>query len=852
LLTLSFSGCGGGGGGSDGGSNPPPPVVYSGNQDAAVVTADSARTLAAGAVGSSAASVLIAGIKIQQQPAPTSGAVALAPRLNRYLRGALQRVLARATSRPRIAAGFNVQETDDCDVSGTVTFSGTLSDTTGTGTLSVAFAACNLGSGVLNGLATLRIDANDISTGFPTDSTTTFSALQVKTLTTVNLGGFQSQVATQDVTASGALRSQVTIATNHELLSGNLVTRDNASGKLQKVDNLALVIDYNNLFFPSAFNLAVSSGRVFDDVAGYVDASTPTTTWFFATVDQIFPTSGGALILTGALNAQVSVSPVSAGLAKVEVDVDADGVFELSSTMPWTAMKPPAANTAPVASAGANQNVPKGIAVTLDGSGSTDADFDFLKFQWTLAQKPSGSAAQLSGATTVHPALTPDRAGGYLINLAVTDGKLSSPVASITLTAFNTAPVAKVDPVFVGYDGIPLVLDASQSSDGNNDPLTFNWTFTSKPAGSTAALSGAGSATPSFTPDAIGIYRLGTTVNDGTVDSQPVSVVVYAVTKVALTPQRQVPSDHPTIQAAIDAAAPGDVVAVAPGTYTGNLRFNGKNVTLQSTDGPSRTIIKGVADTAVDIGPNGAIIGFTIRDGIASFGGGMAVHGTGTVIKNNVFTANTQTVGGFGAAIAGNTASPVIDANIFRDNSCQNDNQFPTGIITFVNSSSPTISNNIIENNPCRAINMTLPAFNAPQVFNNTIVANRTGILVNRFMSTSQVYRNNVIVGNDLGFDVSGGTDADNPVWENNLVFGNGTNYSNTADKTGVAGNISADPLFVDQAGGLYYPNAGSPLIDAGTGTGAPTPDFFGRTRPIDGNGDGSQPWDIGAFEFQP
>ena len=187
LLTSAFSGCGGGGGGSGGGSNPPPPVVYSGNQNAAVVSADSARTLAAAAIGSSAASVLIAGIEIQQQqPAPTSGPVALAPRLNRYLRSALQRVLGRANLLARITGAFNVQETDNCDVSGTVTFSGTLSDTTGTGTLSVVFAACNLGSGVLNGPATFRIDANDIPTGFPTDSTTSFSILQVKTFTTVN------------------------------------------------------------------------------------------------------------------------------------------------------------------------------------------------------------------------------------------------------------------------------------------------------------------------------------------------------------------------------------------------------------------------------------------------------------------------------------------------------------------------------------------------------------------------------------------------------------------------------------------------------------------------------------------
>lgn len=848
-LALGFSGCGGGGGGG-GSSAPPAPVVYSGNQNPAVVTAASARTLAASAVGSAAASIIIVGLEIPQSPVPTSGAVALAPRLNRYVRDALQRVTGRLSSLSGIAGALNVQETDDCGVSGTVTFSGTLSDTTGTGTLSLAFAACTFSNGVLNGPATLRIDAIDLGTGFPTDTTMTFSALQVKTLTTINLGGFQNQLATQDVTASGSLRSQVTIATNRELLSGNLVTRDNASGKLQKVDNLALVIDYDNVFFPSSFHLTVTSARVFDDVAGYVDSVT-TAPWFFQTVDQVFPSSGGMLVLTGAQNAQVAVTPVSATQVTLDVDLDANGVFELSSTMPWTAMKPPTVNTAPVANAGSNATVPKGIAAALDGSGSTDAEFDFLAFQWTLAQKPNGSLAQLGGATTAHPSLTPDLAGTYVINLVVNDGKLGSAVAPITLMAFNIAPVAKVDPLFLGYNGVQVLLDGTGSSDGNNDPLAFTWSFTLIPQGSGVALSDAHSTTPTFTPDLIGIYGLSLTVNDGTVESQTVPVTVYAVTPPSAVATIHVPADHPTIQAAIDAASPGDTIAVGPGTYSENLDFKGLNATLVSTAGPSRTIIAGVSGTAVGIGPGGTILGFTIRSGVP-FAGGMEVHGTGTLIKNNLFDSNSQGgAGGFGAAaIGGNAASPVIDGNLFKNNSC--DDQFLSGVLSFINDSSPLIVNNILQDNPCRAIIMTLPAGNVPQVINNTIVSNHAGIRVNRFMSTTQVYRNNIITGNDLGFDVDGGTDADNPIWQNNLVFGNGTNYSHTADQTGASGNISADPLFLDQASRVYDLTAGSPAIDQGTATGAPSADFLGRTRPLDGDAAGGAAFDIGAFEFSP
>lgn len=64
---------------------------------------------------------------------------------------------------------------------------------------------------------------------------------------------------------------------------------------------------------------------------------------------------------------------------------------------------------------------------------------------------------------------------------------------------------------------------------------------------------------------------------------------------------RLVPSQFATIQAGIDAAAVGDTVLVAPGTYTGvgnrDINFNGKDVVLLSESGPEVTIIDADAGT---------------------------------------------------------------------------------------------------------------------------------------------------------------------------------------------------------------------------------------------------------------
>jgi hypothetical protein len=70
----------------------------------------------------------------------------------------------------------------------------------------------------------------------------------------------------------------------------------------------------------------------------------------------------------------------------------------------------------------------------LNGTLSNDINGDALTYAWTLTA-PVGSSSSLLLANTASPKLTPDVAGIYTASLIVSDGSLSSPVSTVTITA---------------------------------------------------------------------------------------------------------------------------------------------------------------------------------------------------------------------------------------------------------------------------------------------------------------------------------------------------------------------------------------------------------------------------------
>jgi hypothetical protein len=189
-------------------------------------------------------------------------------------------------------------------------------------------------------------------------------------------------------------------------------------------------------------------------------------------------------------------------------------------------------NVAPVANAGQAQSVLTSSKVTLNGSGSTDANNDPLSYSWALSNKPNGSNAALGDATSSTPYFTPDIAGTYVVSLVVNDGKLNSTTSTVTVTSANAnvAPIANAGANQKVSTNSSVVLSGALSSDANNDPLTYAWTFTSKPANSSAVLSNSATVNPTFTADKAGDYVVSLAVNDGTVSSAPVTVTISVAT----------------------------------------------------------------------------------------------------------------------------------------------------------------------------------------------------------------------------------------------------------------------------------------------------------------------------------
>ncbi len=172
-------------------------------------------------------------------------------------------------------------------------------------------------------------------------------------------------------------------------------------------------------------------------------------------------------------------------------------------------------NAIPVANAGVDQTKVVSTLVTLDGSGSSDADPGQTATLTYLWEQLSGTSVTLSSTTAQKPTFTaPVLASTLEFKVTVNDGHAGTSSDTVIIDVINHAPTANAGPDQGPKNPGQLVtLNGLGSSDPDGHTLTYTWLQT---GGLAVSLSNTHVAQPQFiTPTGPSLLTFQLTVDDG-------------------------------------------------------------------------------------------------------------------------------------------------------------------------------------------------------------------------------------------------------------------------------------------------------------------------------------------------
>jgi hypothetical protein len=181
------------------------------------------------------------------------------------------------------------------------------------------------------------------------------------------------------------------------------------------------------------------------------------------------------------------------------------------------------------------ENITLNVAAPGHISNDTDADGDPIT--WLSYVSPENGT--VSGATADGQfSYTPDPGffGIESFPVTITDGNGNFAPGLIAIAVIkNNPPIADAGDDQTVIVTQTVTLDGTGSTDPDGNALNYSWMFATEdasdpiPSGSTAVISGAETATPSFVADLPGVYSVKLIVNDGLADSDPDYVTITAL-----------------------------------------------------------------------------------------------------------------------------------------------------------------------------------------------------------------------------------------------------------------------------------------------------------------------------------
>lgn len=267
-----------------------------------------------------------------------------------------------------------------------------------------------------------------------------------------------------------------------------------------------------------------------------------------------------------------------------------------------------------------------------------------------------------------------------------------------------------------------------------------------------------------------------------------------ALCSISLANELLVPSQHPTIQAAIDDCEDGDEVLVADGTYSwayiSGVIHRNKAIAVRSENGPENCIIDCEGETGFWFYRTGIVDcrleGFTFINDAWDFGAIYCSERSSPTISNCIVKDNRGSAG----IRCFSQSNPTISNCIITDNHCW------SGGIQIYESSNPKIINCIISDN----LNVGIYCEDSnPTIMNCTITDNWGGIHCISHRRDCRPTISNSILWANSPYEISLESGASASI-----------SYSDVQGGYEGEGNIDADPCFIEPG---HWTDANDPNI---------------------------------------